>query len=88
MNKFNECQACHEQRQKTNVRRLSDKVVYELKTTGIESVDDVFVSKLESGYEIKAIGNKKVYVNSLPVSLPMKGYSISDAGITVEFALE
>lgn len=72
---------------KTNVRRLSDKVVYEIKTNGVESVDDVFVSRLESGYEIKAIGKKKVYVNSLPVNLPMKSYSITEDGLVVEFGL-
>lgn len=73
---------------KTQVRRLSDKVVYQLATTGIDSVQDIFVSKLESGYEIKAIGKNKVYVNSLPVNLPLKGYAINEKGITVEFGLE
>ncbi|MCH7568376.1 MAG: hypothetical protein IIA87_03055 [Nanoarchaeota archaeon] len=72
---------------KTNIRRLSDKVIYELKSPGIESVNDVFVSKLESGYEVKSIGKKKVYVNSLPVNLPLKGYSITDKGLTIEFGL-
>lgn len=59
---------------KTNMRRLNDKVVYELSTPGVESINDIFVSKLEQGYEIKAIGNTKVYVNSLPVELPIKGF--------------
>jgi hypothetical protein len=73
---------------KTNVRRLSDKIIYELKTNGISSVDDVFVSKLENGYEVKAIGKKKVYVNSIPVNLPLKGYSVSDIGLKVEFGFQ
>ena len=72
---------------KADVRRLSDKVVYEIKAPGVDSVDDVFVSKLETGYEVKAIGKKKVYVNSIPVNLPLKGYKIGDKGLTVEFAL-
>src|SRR3989344_2538895 len=70
---------------KTNVRRMSDKVVYEVLASGIESADDVIVSKLESGYEIKAIGKNKVYVNSIPINLPMKGFSLSDKGLIVEF---
>ena len=73
---------------KTSVRRLSDKVVYELSAPGIESIEDVFVSKLENGYEIKAIGGKKVYVNSLPVNLPLKGFSILDNKLLVEFKPE
>lgn len=73
---------------KTNIKRLSDKVVYELAAQGIQSTQDVFVSKLESGYEIKAIGKNKVYVNSLPINLPLKSYSIGEKGITLEFDLE
>ena len=73
---------------KADVRRFSDKIVYELKAPGIYSVDDVFVSKLESGYEVKAIGKKKVYVNSIPVNLPLKGYSINEKGLNVEFGLQ
>ncbi len=73
---------------KTHVRRLSDKIIYELAAPGIESTDDVFISKLEEGYEIKAIGKKKVYVNSLPISLPLKSFSIEDNKLLVEFKIQ
>ncbi len=72
---------------KSSVRRLSDKIVYELGASGIESPEDVFISKLESGYEVKAIGKKKVYVNSLPVDLPLKGIRIDGKTLSVEFGL-
>jgi len=70
---------------KANVRRLSDKVVYELNTPGLNSVQDVFVSRTESGYEIKAIGSNKVYVNNLSIDLPLKGFSVSDNKLLIEF---
>ncbi|MEK6908911.1 MAG: hypothetical protein AABX23_02575 [Nanoarchaeota archaeon] len=73
---------------KSEVRRLSDKVVYELATPGVDTVEDIFVSKVESGYEIKALGKKKIYFNSLQVSLPLKKYSIKDNKLTMEFGLE
>ena len=73
---------------KTDVRRLSDRVLYELKAPGVGSVDDVFVSKVESGYEVKVISEKKVYVNSLQIDLPLKGYSLNDKGVTFEFGLQ
>jgi len=72
---------------KTNVRRFSDKVIYELNASGVLDVNDVFVSKLENGYEVKAIGSKKVYVNSIPVNLPLKAYRITDEGVNLEFGL-
>jgi len=70
---------------KTNVKRIGDKVVYELTTPGVNSTKDIFVSKLESGYEIKAIGNKKIYVNSIPLNLPLKKYSILKNKLFFEF---
>ena len=73
---------------KADVRRLSDRVVYEIKAPGVDSVNDVFFSKLESGYEVKAIGKKKVYVNSLPVNLPLRGYALRDNKLVVEFELQ
>lgn len=72
---------------KTKVRRLSDKIIYELDASGIESKNDVFVSRLESGYEIKAIGKNKIYVNNFPVNLPLKNVSLKDNGLIIEFGL-
>lgn len=73
---------------KSDIRRLSDRVVYDLKAPGIGSLDDVFVSKVESGYEVKAIGKNKVYINSLQVDLPLKGYTLHEKGITFEFGAQ
>lgn len=70
---------------KANMKRIGDKVIYELSTPGVNSPNDVFVSKLESGYEIKAIGDKKVYINSLPINLPLRSYSIVNNKLLVEF---
>lgn len=73
---------------KTSVRRLSDKVIYELATPGLSSPQDVIVSKLESGYEVKAIADKKVYVNSLPINLPIRNLSLADDKLFIEFKIQ
>jgi hypothetical protein len=73
---------------KSKIRRLSDKVIYELAAPGVESPDNIFFSKLESGYEIKAIGKKKIYVNSVPIELPLRGFAIDKDKILVEFKLQ
>ncbi len=72
---------------KTNVRRLPDKVLYEISASGIKSPEDIFISKTESGYEVKAIGKTKIYTNNLPINLPLKGYSIHEKGLLFEFSL-
>lgn len=69
----------------SKVTRLGDKLVYELAIPGIESPEDVFISKLESGYEIKAIADKKVYVGTVPVNLPIKDIAMSNSKLFVEF---
>ena len=73
---------------KTKIKRLSDKVIYELAAPGIESPNDIFISKLENGYEIKAIGKKKIYTNSLSIDLPLRGFSLNDKTLQVEFKIE
>jgi hypothetical protein len=76
------------QEAKSKIRRLSDRVVCELAVSGLASPDDVFISKLESGYEIKAIGKSKVYVNSIPISLPLRGFAFDDKTLSVEFKIQ
>lgn len=73
---------------KTSIRRLSDKVIYELSTPGVQSSQDIFVSKLENGYEIKAIGNAHIYVNTLPINLPLKSLSLAEDKLLIEFKLQ
>ncbi len=70
---------------KTSVKRIGDKVIYELNAPGIISPKDIFISKLESGYEIKAIGEKKVYVNNLPINLPINGLAVNQEKLFIEF---
>ncbi len=73
---------------KYSMRRVADKIVYELNMPGVSSADDVFVSKLESGYEIKALGEKNVYVNSIQVELPINHVSLDKNRLIVEFKTE
>jgi hypothetical protein len=70
---------------KAHVKRLGDKVLYQLDAPGIESIKDIFVSKLESGYEIKALAKNKVYVNSLPVNLPINSFTLDKEKLLIEF---
>jgi hypothetical protein len=73
---------------KSSMRRLGDKLVYELATPGVNSPSDVFVSRLEEGYEIKALGDKRMYVNSLQINLPIQRVSLDNNKVLVEFKTE
>lgn len=82
---LNKITALPKEKAKTSLKRLNNKLVYELATPGVSTLEDVFVSKLESGYEIKAIGSKKIYVNSLSVELPLKSYALAKDKLVLEF---
>ena len=71
---------------KSNMRRINNKIIYELSTPGIQSAKDIILSKTESGYEIKAIGKNKVYVNNLAINLPLKRIAINKNKTFVEFS--
>lgn len=70
---------------KSSIKRIGNKLIYELSTSGVSSPEDIFISKLENGYEIKAIGSKKLYVNTLPVNLPLHSLAVTKDKVFVEF---
>jgi len=71
----------------TSVKRLGNKIIYELNTPEVASQNDIFVAKIESGYEIKAIADKKIYTNTIPVNLPLTSLKLKDGKILLEFSL-
>jgi hypothetical protein len=70
---------------KTNVRRFSDRILYEITAPGVSSPNDIFLTKTESGYELKAIAENKVYVNSFPIEFPLRAVSIDNDKVLIEF---
>jgi hypothetical protein len=62
---------------KARVTRHKEKLIYELDTPGLETVDKVLINKLENSIEIKAYTPKTVYYKTLPVKLPLMQYSIN-----------
>ena len=40
---------------------MGNKVIYNLEVPGVNDIDDIFINKLESSIEIKAISDDKVY---------------------------
>lgn len=68
----------------TEVRRLSDKIIYEIKLPGVKSIENIGINKLENSIEIKAVGEDKVYFKLLPVSLPIKNYKLKNGKLILE----
>jgi HSP20 family molecular chaperone IbpA len=73
---------------KTNIRRLSDKVVYEIEIPDVKSLRDISIIKLESSIEIKAIGKKVAYFKRIPLNFPIINYIFSDEKLTLELGVK
>ena len=69
-----------------NVRRFSNKVVYELDIPGVLSLEDIAVSKLENSIEIKAISKDKAYKKLIPIDLPLRAYKLDKGKLVLELS--
>jgi len=68
----------------TNIRRLSNKVVYEIELPGVKSTKDISIIQLENSIEIKALSGKKVFYKVIPINLPINKYNLSQGILTLE----
>ena len=73
---------------KTNIRRLSNKVIYDIEIPDVKSLKDISIIKLESSIEIKAIGKNHAYSKQIPINLPIINYIFSKEKLTLEFGIK
>jgi len=68
----------------TNVRRLSDKVVYEIEIPGVKSIKDIQIVKLENSIEIKAVAKDTAYNKIIAIDLPIQRYKLDKEKLILE----
>jgi len=73
---------------KTDIRRLSNKMIYEIKIPGVKSLNDVSIIKLENSIEIKAISKNKAYIKTIPINLPITDYNLSEGKLILELEIK
>lgn len=69
---------------KTNVKRLSNTVIYEINIPGVKSIKDLSIVKLENSIEIKAVAKDKAYFKLIPVNLPILDYELEKGKLILE----
>ena len=69
---------------KTNVKRLSNTVIYEINMPGVKSLDDISIVKLENSIEIKAVAKDKAYFKLIPVNLAILDYELERGKLILE----
>jgi len=68
----------------TKIKRLDDKVIYEINLPGIKKMEDISINELESSIEIKGFSKEKVYFKLVPVSMPLKNYKLKNEKLVLE----
>lgn len=69
---------------KTTLRRLSDKIIYEISVPGVKSVEDISVVKIGNSIEIKAISEENSFFKIIPVNLNILSFELEDETIILE----
>jgi hypothetical protein len=68
----------------SNIRRLSNKLIYEVDMPEVKSLKDISIIQLENSIEIKAIGKNRAYFKLIPFSLPIKKQKFSKGKLFLE----
>ena len=71
---------------KTTVRRLTDRIIYELDVPGVDK-DNILVTKLQNSIEIKAFSKDKAYFKLIPVSHPILNSKLEEGKLVLELKL-
>lgn len=67
------------------IKRLGDKIIYEIDAPGIQKKSDVVITKLESGIEIKVYTADACYVKVIPLEVELIGHYVENEKVFVEF---
>ena len=68
----------------THIKRLSDKLIYEIDVPGVKSIKDISIIQLENSIEIKAIGKDKAYFKLIPLNFPIINQKLSNGKLVLE----
>ena len=69
---------------KTSLKRLGDKIIYEIEMPEVKSLNDVLINNLENSIEIKAIGESAVYSKIIPINMPITNQELSQGKLILE----
>ena len=68
----------------SKVRRIADVIIYEIEAPGVRGKEDVVLTELATGLEIKAYSDNKCYVKIIPLKVEVVRYSVEKEKVVVE----
>jgi len=69
---------------RTNVRRLADRVLYEISLPNVKSLKNINIVPLEGSVEVKAFSDKDLFVKKIDINMPLVGYSFDNEMLVLE----
>ncbi len=68
----------------SNIRRLPDRIIYEIEAPGVKSNNDIVITKLENSMEIKAYSKDRCFYKIIPLKVEVMRYYIKDNRLFLE----
>lgn len=68
----------------SRIKRLGDTIIYEIEAPGVKKKDDVVLTELATGLEIKAYSKDKCYVKFIPLKVEVVEYYVEKERVVVE----
>ena len=68
----------------SKMKRIGNKIVYELEVPGVNDLDDILINRLENSIEIKALARDKSYSKILNINLPIIRYGLDNGNLVLE----
>ncbi len=69
---------------KTNLKRLGDKIFYEIEVPGVESIKDISIVNLESSLDVRALAKRVAYQKNIPIDMPLSKYTLLREKLVLE----
>jgi HSP20 family molecular chaperone IbpA len=75
------------QEPETKIRRLTDKIVYEISLPGVKNEKDIIINKLQNSIEIKAFSKDKAYFKLITLALAIKSWKLDKEVLVLELKI-
>ncbi|MCD4770963.1 zinc ribbon domain-containing protein [archaeon] len=69
---------------KSRVKRLGDVIIYEIETPGLKKKEDVVITELATGLEIRAYSKDRCYVKVIPLKVEILSWRVDRERVMVE----
>jgi len=71
---------------KTSIKRLSNRIIYELEVPYVKSINDISIIQLENSIEVKALSKKLAYEKIISIGLPIANYKLEEGKLILEIS--